>query len=200
MTHESHFPKLLAPREPRARFIGRFIEHWLDGAKDKQGAYADEVRAIYFAHNPDPADRRIKFFSTDDALHDLRENRQVVMRRLRGEIKFEADFEEAAVLALPTGPRQSLLRQLSARYGLLAVPIPEVAGAGASNLAKLCKEFAEAVEAYGPLLDGDGQINAQDSTVKLLKALAETDDLLGVVTSHRAAICSALDAKGVLHA
>lgn len=195
MTSEAQLSRRLEPREPRDRMIGRHVENWLNGSVTKQKAYADDVRAIYEAHLSDPEDRCIKFFHTGDADSDLKENRQVVMRRLRGQIKFEAAFEEAVVLALPEPQQSELKRLLSGRYGLLAVPIPEINGAGAADLARLAKEFGEAVQAYGVLLGDDGEINDKDDPECLRKALAETDDLLAVGTMFREIILEALHAK-----
>ncbi|MBA1446608.1 MAG: hypothetical protein M3H12_07795 [Chromatiales bacterium] len=179
-------------REPRSRLIGRFVENWLNGVVMDQAAFADDVRAIYFAHHPDPDDRRIKFCSTGDAPHDLRENRQVVMRRLRGEVKFESDFEESVIDALPDAPRRELLRLLSARVGLLAAPIPDLSvGGGACDLGRLSIEFGEALEAVGHLME-DGRIDAGDCRKKLDKAAKEIDDLLAVAVSFRHAIETAI--------
>ena len=182
----------VSPREPRSRLIGRFVEHWLNGVVEKQQGYADKVRELYWQMLPDPEDRQIRFHWTGDAYHDLRENRQVVMRRLRGAIKFEADFEEAVIEALPDDVRGELLRQLSERYGLLAVPLPRVEGAGAFDLALLAKEFGEAVESYGYLMEGDGVIDANDDPQLLARALAETDDLLAAATLFRETLTLAL--------
>lgn len=180
-------------REPRSRLIGRYIENWLNGVVDKQQAYADDVRLRYYAMHPDPCDRSIRFHETGDALNDMRENRQIVMRRLRGKIKFECDFEEAAVDALPAQPRAALLQLLSARYGLLAVPVPQNTMPGvAADMARFAQEFGEAIRAYGELLEGDGVIDERDDPAKLRKALAETDDVIAAATVFREAVREAL--------
>ncbi|MCU7845321.1 MAG: hypothetical protein KZQ93_15940 [Candidatus Thiodiazotropha sp. (ex Monitilora ramsayi)] len=175
-------------REPRSRLIGRYVENWLNGTVDKQSAYADDVRSIYHAHYPDPADRRIKFKSTGDTLIDLRENRQIVMRRLRGEIKFESDIEESIIEALPLPQRMELYRLLNARAGLLAASIPSNTTTGtAHDLGRFAREFAEAVEAVGDLLR-DGVIDSADTPEKLLKAQMELDDLIGAAVTFKSAI------------
>ncbi|TVO75121.1 hypothetical protein [Sedimenticola selenatireducens] len=180
-------------RESRSRLIGRFIENWLQGVVDNQLSYADQVRSVYFAYFPDPRDRKIRFPSTGDAFHDLRETKQIVMRRLRGEIKFECDFEECAVDALPPEPRAALLRKLSARYGLMAVPVPgSVAPGVAADLARFAREFGEAITAYGELLGDSGVIDEHDNPAKLRKALNETDDVLAAASVFREAVLDAL--------
>ncbi|MEW8508903.1 MAG: hypothetical protein AB2598_19610 [Candidatus Thiodiazotropha sp.] len=180
-------------REPRSRLIGRYIENWLNGTIEKQSAYADKVREIYYSHYPDPADRRIKFKTSGDAHSDLRENRQIVMRRLRGEIKFESDIEEAIVEALPEHERMVLYRLLLARAGLLAVKIPAITTQGAAqDLGRFAREFAEAVEAVGDLL-GDGVIDRNDAPDQLERAQNELDDLIGAAFTYKAAIQAARD-------
>ncbi|MEW8000690.1 MAG: hypothetical protein AB2795_19265 [Candidatus Thiodiazotropha endolucinida] len=173
--------------------IGRYIENWLNGTIEKQSAYADSVREIYHSHYPDPADRRIKFKTSGDAFSDLRENRQIVMRRLRGEIKFESDIEEAIIEALPEYERYELYRLLNARAGLLAAKIPTVTTRGtAQDLGRFAREFAEAVEAVGALL-GDGVIDSNDSPEQLQRAKSELDDLIGAAVTFKAAIEIARD-------
>lgn len=180
-------------REPRSRLIGRYIENWLNGTIEKQSAYADSVREIYHSHYPDPADRRIKFKMSGDAFSDLRENRQIVMRRLRGEIKFESDIEEAIIEALPEYERFELYRLLHARAGLLAAKIPAATTWGtAQDLGRFAREFAEAVEAVGGLL-GDGVIDNNDTPEQLEKAESELNDLIGAAVTFKAAIKIARD-------
>lgn len=182
-----------AIREPRSRLIGRYIENWLNGTIEKQSAYADNVRKIYHSHYPDPADRRIKFKTSGDAFSDLRENRQIVMRRLRGEIKFEADIEEAIIEALPERERMALYHLLHARVGLLAAKIPAITKLGTSqDLGRFAREFAEAVEAVGVLL-GDGVIDSNDTPEQLDRAKSELDDLIGAAVTFKAAIEIARD-------
>lgn len=178
----------ICAREPRSRLIGRTIENWLNGTVEKQAAYADRVRQVYYAHYPDPADRRIKFKSSDDPADDLRENRQIVMRRLRGDIKFEADIEEAMIDALPDQQRLALLRALSARAGLLAASIPSTTVAGAAHdIGRFAREFAEAVEAVGDLMR-DGVIDKHDTPAQLQKAESELNDLIAAAVTYKAAI------------
>jgi hypothetical protein len=180
-------------REPRSRLIGRYIENWLNGTIEKQSAYADSVREIYHSHYPDPADRRVKFKTSGDIYSDLRENRQIVMRRLRGEIKFESDIEEAVIEALPERERMALYRLLLARVGLLAVKIPAVTTPGAAqDLGRFAREFAEAVEAVGVLL-GDGVIDCNDTPEELQRAKKELDDLIGAAFTFKVAIETARD-------
>ncbi|MCG7868210.1 MAG: hypothetical protein JAY74_17825 [Candidatus Thiodiazotropha taylori] len=151
------------------------------------------MKNIYHFHYPDPSDRRIKFKQSDDAFCDLRENRQIVMRRLRGEIKFESDIEEAIIEALPEPERLVLYRMLFARVGLLAVKIPAVTTQGAAqDLGRFAREFAEAVEAVGDLL-ADGVIDANDSPEQLLRAKDELDDLIGAAVTFKSAIDIARD-------
>lgn len=175
--------------------IGRCIENWLNGTVEKQSTYADRVREIYHAHYPDPADRRITFKSSDDAFGDLRENRQIVMRRLRGEIRLDVDIEEAVIEALPERERMVLYRQLLARAGLLTAKIPAVTRRGSAyDLGRLAREFAEAVEAVGDLL-GDGVIDSNDAPEKLACAESELNDLIGAAVTFKAAIEAARDAQ-----
>ncbi|MCU7933715.1 MAG: hypothetical protein KZQ99_02405 [Candidatus Thiodiazotropha sp. (ex Dulcina madagascariensis)] len=185
----------LNAREPRSRLIGRYVENWLNGTIEKQSTYADSVREIYYSHYPDPADRRVKFRMTGDVCCDLRENRQIVMRRLRGEIKFESDIEEAAIEALPERQRMELYRLLLSRSGLLAAKIPTVTQRGtAHDIGRFAREFADAIEAVGDLLV-DGVIDSNDAPDQLLRAEHELDDLIGAALTFKAAIEAARDAQ-----
>lgn len=168
-------------REPRSRLIGRFIEHWLQGTVAKQVAYADDVRACYWAQLPDADDRAIEFHPVQGE-RDLKANRQLVMRMVRGvDVRMPVDMEEALVEALPDGPQRELKRMLAARYGLLAVPMP-CGSIGSAKLSRLIKEFGDAVASYGPLLD-DGVIDENDSKDLLDGAIGETEDLLGAAAA-----------------
>lgn len=165
--------------EPRGKFISRFVLNWLDGVVTKRRAYSDDVRATYERRTA-IEDRCIDFHHSADSDDDLRANNQLLMRMLDGTVRLPADLEEAVVLALPEKARWDLIRRLSARYGLLAVPEP-VESVGSAHLAELVKHFGEALQAYGPLLD-DGVIDVKDDPALLDKAIGETSDLLSEAT------------------
>ncbi len=188
----SHFLEFC---EPRGWLICRTAEHWVGGQVGQQENYAARVVDIYEARTQ-PDERAIRFHHTDDAIADRRANRQLVMRIVRKEVQLKSDLEEALVLALPEKPRKELRRLLAARYGELAVPIPDNSPAGASaDLSRALKEFGEWVEATGKLLEGDMVISEADPMRELEEALAETDEAVGAILGLRWAIDTAIKKK-----
>lgn len=99
--------------------------------------------------------------------------------------RLPADLEEACVLCLPGIYRAACLRELAARYGLMAAPeAPRGSGEECLRAADLLRETAEAVRALPTVLEGD---DAPDASA-LERAEAELADVAAVVASLRASV------------
>lgn len=182
--------------EPRTITIRRVVEEFLRETATAEDTFADNVKEQYHALVPNPKRRTLKFHETDDVSADMEANGQLLGRCLRKDsVRFPADLEEAVVAALPPQYRFPLMRELAARYGLLAVPIPEANNTThtATQLQKLMDGFGKSVEALAPVV-ADGVVDANDRKAakaalpKLEQLLAEAEywrqALVGVVLEH----------------
>lgn len=118
--------------------------------------FAADVVDIYHQRTH-PDDRTVAFHATRDPYADERANAQLITRIVQGVVRLPADLEESWVLALPESHRHSLKTRLSARYGLLAVPMMTPAADPAIRVACLLRETAEAVVALAPMMR-DGRL------------------------------------------
>lgn len=169
--------------EPRAAVIAQYVTAYLHTTGTSMEAYADDVAQQYHARTA-PELRSVLFHEGGDAYKRLRANGQVVRRFLENEPRMPVDVEEAFIFALPTELRRDLLRELAARVGLLAAPLPD--GNGAHDLTlvgDLMREFGDAVKALGPVL-ADGRIDIQDAP-HVNAALREITGLLEQATALR---------------
>lgn len=170
--------------EPRARVIAQYVGAYLHSSGTSMEAYADDVAREYHARTA-PELRSVQFQCGGDAYKRLRANGQVVRRFLENEPRMPVDVEEAFIFALPDDLRRDVLRELAARVGLLAAPLPD--GNGAHDLTlvgDLMREFGDAVKTLGPVL-ADGRIDAQDAPY-LHAALREITELVEQATALRA--------------
>lgn len=182
--------------EPRTITIRRVVEEYLRETSTSEDTYADNVKLWYHKLVPHPNRRVLKFHETGDTGADLEANGQLLGRCLRkNAVRFPADLEEAVVMALPERYRFPLVRELSARYGLLAVPIPESGNTKhtATQLQKLMDGFGKSIEALAPVV-ADGVVDDKDlkaaraALPKLEQLLAEVEywrqACQGVVLEH----------------
>lgn len=117
-----------------------------------------------------------------------RANHQKLWRMLRtdGPVRLPADLEEAVVLALPQPFRHECLRELSARYGLLPVPLPaDGAATGMACVGAFSSDFGEALQALSRTL-ADGRLQACDAK-HAPDAIRCLEDVIAQATSLRAA-------------
>lgn len=137
--------------------------------------FAAIVRDNYEAGVPESA-RRIEFSRHSDSYQRMRLDAQT-LRRFESEarIGLPADLEEAIVKALPEPWYTRCLRELAARYGLLAAPIPANSGSHVANLAALAREFSDVVRELSPALV-DGKLDNADRCYAK-QILAEVSDL-----------------------
>ncbi|MEO7773586.1 MAG: hypothetical protein ABIT61_02630, partial [Steroidobacteraceae bacterium] len=115
-------------------------------------------------------------------------------RILNGVVKFPDDLEESWVAAIPSTHRASLIRELAARYGLLAARAPaavnDVTGQ-MQQFAALSCEFGQTIESLAPIF-ADGKCDAQDR-IHLTRALSELDDLIAASVTLRQQLLIARD-------
>lgn len=157
-------------RETRAATIWHHVDQYLRHTRASQDDFAPEVAALYEQRTPLHA-RAIKFhaYAAGDNPYDVnRANAQLLFRMLKpdGPSRLPVELEEAVVLALPQPFRDECLRELAARLGLLAAPIP--VGTDTTLLQQLkspCELLRRAMAAVEPITQmlENGSICADDA-------------------------------------
>lgn len=181
--------------EPRSSVITRHAEAALRTTGLPFNALAD--RAVTLYHERTALHERALQFqvaTTAQAYEQVsRANAQQVRRMMDGTVRMPADFEEALVLAVPELQRSALLRELAARYGLLAAPLPATGGSDASSIAALMHDSARLLQALAPAF-ADGILDARDiAEAKAARPLAT--DLQGRLVSLTAELDEILRAR-----
>lgn len=157
-------------RETRAHTIHHHVLMAVKHTGLDQQEFADEVVRLYIDRTPLHA-RHIEFHQHvrgSDPYTVRRANEQLLFRMLKpsGPVRMPVEVEEAVVLALPQPYREECLRELSARYGLLAAAIPAGADASLSEQVRspceLMRKAATAVERVAPMLEDNGLIGPED--------------------------------------
>lgn len=183
--------------EPRARVIAQYVTAHLHSSGTSMEAYADDV-ALRYNMTTAPALRSVQFHCGGDTYKRLRANGQVVRRFLENEPRMPVDIEEALIFALPDGLKCDALRDLAARVGLLATPLPDASGAkDLFQVGELVREFGTAVQALSPVL-ADGRIDAQDAP-HLQAAIKEVTQLLEQATALRQRMLDVVETLGASH-
>lgn len=177
-------------RESRSAVIAHHVRAALRHAGLTERAYAQAVAELYEQRTPD-AHRTVQFSDAADYYERERANAQQLSRLLLNPTadgrngRLPADLEDACVLCLPGIYRAACLRELAARYGLMAAPeAPRGSGEECLRAADLLRETAEAVRALPTVLEGD---DAPDASA-LERAEAELADVAAVVASLRASV------------
>lgn len=177
--------------EPRSRTLARHIDAALRATGLPFNALADRAVDLYHARTA-LHERMLQFQAgTTVATHEQaqRLNAQQVRRMLDGIVRFPADFEEALVLALPEAHRDACLRDLAARYGLLAAELPEADGAAQqTSVAGFLLDTGELISELAPAF-ADGVLNDADAPIAR-RALPRVLDL----QARLATIAKTLDA------
>ncbi|MDR3389899.1 MAG: hypothetical protein P4L92_22915 [Rudaea sp.] len=144
--------------------------------------YATDVARIYAERTP-VAMRDVEFHQTRDPYADQRANAQIVQRYIDGRSRMPVEIEEALVLALPEPFRGECKRELAARYGDLAAPIPSAApGAPMADAGMLMAECGQALvelsQSYrdGVIVHGESGV-ARDAINKLTDVIAQATGL-----------------------
>lgn len=172
----------------RDRAIARHVAMALKHSDLTRETYGDDVARIYHERTPLHL-RRVEFHEMTreaDPYAVLRANAQLVFRQIEGVTRLASELEEALVLALPEPYRSACLRELAARYGLLAAAQPAEHPAGlVSQLGGLGREFGEALQALSKTMD-DGRLDEADGE-HAAEVVAQIDDLIAAATTLRAA-------------
>jgi hypothetical protein len=189
------------PATTRVGVIWRHLIFALANSKLDRETYADDVAQLYNARTP-AHERGLQFHQHargSDPYKVRTANRQMVFRMLdpEGPVRAPMELEEAAVLALPQPFQRECLRELAARYGLLAAPLP-TAGDDPASLAASCGEFArefgECLLALAATI-GDGHLDPSD-IARSPSAIHELDGLIAHATSLRALHVANIEAGG----
>lgn len=186
-------------RETRAHVIEAHVSFALRHCGIDQANFADDVVRVYHERTPLPA-RGIAFrehVRGTDPYAVLRANEQLLFRMLRtdGAVRLAVELEEAIVLALPERFRHECLRELNARYGLMAAPLPEVEGAEVTTaVGNLTRDFGECLAALARTVS-DGRLETSDAK-DAPAVIRELDDVIAGAISLRAAHQSLLQPRG----
>jgi hypothetical protein len=157
-------------RDTRAHAVYAHVLTALKHSGIDQGDFADDVARLYLERTPLHA-RSIEFHQHvrgGDPYAVRRANEQLLFRMLKpnGPVRMPVEIEEAVVLALPEPYRDECLRELNARYGLLAAAIPACSKASLADQVRspcdLMRKAAAAVERIAPMLE-DGRIGPEDA-------------------------------------
>lgn len=163
-------------------------------------SFADQVMQLYCSRTPLHL-RHIPFHAHTrgaDPYAVIRANAQLVFRQLDGVVRLAVELEEAVVLALPAPYQGACLRELAARYGLLAAEQPgDVPAAQLAQLGDLVREFGEALQAVAGTLS-DGRLDHADALASE-SAVRELDDLIATATTLRAAHAAVVNRTNVTH-
>lgn len=125
--------------------------------------YAADVAEIYTQRTAVSV-RTIAFHATADIYADERANAQIVKRYLDGEsgYRMPCEIEESLVLALPDPYRSECRRELAARYGELAAPMPAAdAGAEQADAGRLMEHCGSALVELAQIWR-DGRVTADE--------------------------------------
>lgn len=178
--------------EPRSRTIARHVDAALRATGQPLNALAD--RAVDLYHQRTALHERTLQFQAFACSADYesasRLNTQQVRRMLEGAVRLAADFEEAIVLALPEPHRDACLRDLAARYGLLAAAVPAAEGGKAQDIAGLMADTGDLLTELAPayadhVLDAhdlDAARAALPKVLDLQARLASLAQLLNTIT------------------
>lgn len=182
-------------RESRSAVITHHVRAALQHSGLSERVYACAVADSYRERTPLQA-RSVEFHAGGCYDADARSNAQLLRRMLDGQVRMPIDLEEPLVLSLPEPFRSACLRELAARTGHLAAPLPATTGAGqVLSASRLMAETAEAIEALAPLLD-DGRIDGADRA-GIPTALRELLDVEAACASLRATLQAALQGARV---
>lgn len=151
--------------EPRSRLICRRTREAIRGSGLCVQKFSTLVAENYI-ERVGIDDRIVKFYAPGTTVKSLAEteraNGSLVTRFLDGTVKFPADLEEAWIAALPLPFRESLVRELAQRYGLLGARMPEGSiTRHVADLADVLRDAGDVAKAMAPMLV-DGKIDASD--------------------------------------
>lgn len=174
---------------PRDAIIAGHVAAAMRHTRLSYEAFAQSVMDHYHASTADTL-RNIQFHPVPrtDPYPAMRANAQLVRRMVEGTaVRMPVEIEESVVLSLPEPYRGTCLRELAARYGLLAAEVPKATAEGqAASLGALLTRCGQSINALAPMLE-DGAITGADAHLAPA-ALAELDHLIAAATTLVACI------------
>ncbi|MBR0346057.1 MAG: hypothetical protein IJI03_12445 [Rudaea sp.] len=180
-------------RESRQSVLLHHINMAVQNSAMTKRRYATCVRDQYDARTP-AALRSIRFHATRDPYSDERLNEQTLRRLLDDADDIPVAIEEALVLALPQPFQRECRRELAARLGELAAPMPTGEhGAAVANAATLMRETGEALADLAQCFDGE--TIPPDKRAVAMHALGELDDVTAQVFTIKTRLEQALAAR-----
>lgn len=181
-------------QETRPQTIMRITRKAWDAKAFSLAEFSVAVVTAYFAATPasavntnlrEPCESNVRQFEKDRA-----NNRQIVDRYITGTVKtFPADLEEPWVNSLPDEYKAQALRELAARYGLLAARVRGRTEAIAS-IGDVAADAGAFLQAMAPIVS-DGVISAEDLP-HIKPALTKLADLQAALASMQAQLAAAL--------
>lgn len=181
-----------AASETRSETIFRHTRAMLHETRCSIEAFSQRVVEAYHARVS--ADARDVIFKTEgDVFRCAATNAQKLNRYMLADVnaRLPVDLEEAWVLGLSLPYRDRCLHDLAGRYGFLPVRSPIAAGSlDASALARLTRDFGEALVSIGPML-ADGCISS-DERPAVSAAVRELEEVIADATE----LISAFKATG----
>lgn len=167
----------MSTHEPRSRTVARHVDAALRATGLPFNALADRAVDVYHARTA-LHERTLQFAlgaTVDTHEQACRLNAQQVKRMLDGGVRLPCDFEEAIVLALPIAHRDACLRDLAARYGLLAAAEPAAEGGKPEDIAGLMADTGDLLTSLAPAF-ADGVLDERDAPAARL-ALPQVLDM-----------------------
>lgn len=151
--------------ETRPQTILRITRAAWDAKAINLSDFSASVVAAYFSATPASAvNTNFRLPSESDVKQyekDRFHNRQIVDRLIGGAVKaFPADLEEPWVKSLPDPYRAQVLRELSARYGLLAARIRDSSDA-IRSVGDFTADTGAFIQSMSPIMS-DGRIDERD--------------------------------------
>ena len=181
--------------ETRTVAVLRHVTNYLLSSSTSDMTFSVAVMDEYCRRVPNVNARVVPVHSSFDPLKDQRLNRQTVMRFVNREQRLPADLEESVVSVLPEPFQSDCLRDLSARYDLLAVRVvTHEPGDDVANLNRILKETGDMIAALAPVL-ADGVIDNDDRPYAK-DALTKINDALAGLVEMQARITKILPGKG----
>lgn len=181
-------------QETRPQTILRITRQAWDDRAFSLADFAVAVVSAYFHDTPpsavntnlrQPCESNVRQFEKDRS-----NNRQIVDRYISGAVKtFPADLEEPWVKSLPEPYRLQALRELAARYGLLAARARSRSEAIAS-IGDVAADAGAFLQTMAPIV-ADGKIDAADRQ-HIKPALTKLADLQADLASMQAQLAAAL--------
>jgi hypothetical protein len=168
--------------ETRSETIFRHTRRMLHERRLSMETFAQRVVEIYHTTTPLIA-RTVEFKTDGDPFRCATTNAQRCARWMNLDIstRLPVDIEDSWIQALDEPYREECIKDLLMRWELLTVHEPDrSATGGLGSIARLSREFGEAIAKAGPIL-ADGKVSAQEQ-VGAVEAGRELKDVISAAT------------------